>query len=625
MSSLANKLCAGLAAAAGIGGFAMPLIDPWYLLTVLSSFVAVIIIASGRRRIVLGACAFLAMLLVLHGSISAPLAVASLSAATLVMTGRVALGVCVLALNMTMIASAQELIGDLLHQFNLEAAGPGLLATLALALVSTTKARAILAIGSGLFTLFAIGAAVRIASAPDVVMALGAIPVTISAAFIGSAEPNGQRALVPISAVLVIAMSTWAWTPPSFSRATWLLLPNAPETYEAGFFKNYVEALRFAGVDANQASSAEEIPPGVTVLLPWSTAAFPNEQRIGELARERSWTVVIGGEHTNLGEVATRIRSMTGRALLRQDLTVPRGNTDDSGPMRISAIGGWPHDAILNRGASVSVASITDKVLLTGDGWWSEPDIGEWLWVGDYVWRYGDRAGRLAMAAVSDIGGARWVVLGDNSPLLNRQLVADPRAAIKFLQAASLWPSFLADLLVFAIAAALAFRARPALAIVLPLLAALAALITEHPSQAWKDYYLGETAFDERNFNNAIVENPALVDGRRLIRLKSPVSGKSELPGGRAIVFMLIEGSAELGGVHIDRCHRLGALATDQGPYLMDAQACRITGEAQVLVGSAEAAAIIVIGEALVILDVAFLSSNAPQRNIKWLLKLSGN
>lgn len=625
MSSLANKLCAGFAAAAGIGGYAMPLIAPSYLLTVLASALAVTIIASGRRRIVVGGCAFLAVLLVFQGNLSAPLAVASLSAAALAITGRLALGVGVLALNMTMVASAQEIVGGLLHQFNLEAAGPALLAALALALVSATKVRAVTAISSGIFTLLTIWAAVRIASTPEAVMALGAVPVIIAAAFIGGAEPTGRRTLVPIASVLVAAMSTWGWMPPSFSSQTWLLLPNEPETYEAGFFKNYVEALRFAGVDANQASSVEEIPPGVTVLLPWSTAAFPDEERIGELARERSWTVVIGGEHTNLGEVATRIRSMTGRALLRQDLTVPRGNTDDSGPMRISAIGGWPHDAILNRGASVSVASITDKVLLTGDGWWSEPDIGEWLWAGDYVWRYGDRAGRLAMAAVSDIGGARWVVLGDNSPLLNRQLVADPRAAIKFLQAASLWPSFLADLLVFAVAATLAFKPRPALAIAFPLLAALTALIAEHPSQAWKDYYLGETAFDERNFNNAIAENPALVDGRRLIRLKSPISGKSKLPGGPAIVFMLIEGSAELGGVHIDRCHRLGALATDHGPYLMDAQACRITGEAQVLVGSAEAAAIIVIGEALVILDVAFLSSNAPQRNIKWLLKLSGN
>ena len=624
MSSLPNKLFPGLAAAAGIGAFAMPLIAPWFLLTILASALAVTIVSSGRQRIIVSGCAFLAVLLVFQGHLSASLAAACLSSVALATTGRLALAICVLVLNLTTAASAQELIGDLLHRRNLEAAGPALLAALVLALASATKVRAITAISSGLLTLVTTWAAVRIASTPEAVLAIGSVPVTIAAAFIGAAEPTGRWAVIPITAVLVAAISTWAWMPPRISTETWLLLPEAPETYEAGFFRNYVEALRFAGIDANQAASADEIPAGATVLMPWLTVAFPNDRQIGDLARERHWTVVIGGEHTNVGEIAARIEAMASRALLRQDLTAPPGNTDDSGPMRIASIGAWPHESVLNRGASVSIASLTDKVLLAGDGWWSEPDIGEWLWVGDYVWRLGDRSGRLAMAAASDIGGARWVVLGDNSPMVNRQLVADPRAAIKILRAASLWPSFLADLLVVVIAAALIVRAPPVFVVALPVLAALSILMIDQPSQTWKDYYLGESGFDERNFNNVIADNPALVGGRRLIRLKPPVSGKTVLPSGPATVFTLVDGTAEVRGVRLDQCHRLGALATDEGPYLMDAQACRVTGQARVLIGTEEAAAAIAIGEAIVILDTAFLGQKAPLNNSNWLLKEIG-
>jgi hypothetical protein len=70
----------------------------------------------------------------------------------------------------------------------------------------------------------------------------------------------------------------------------------------------------------------------------------------------------------------------------------------------------WSHEAILNRGASVQVSSLWDKVLLSGDGWWAERDLGEWLWVGDYVWQKGDRAGRLALSIAFDDGASRWVI-----------------------------------------------------------------------------------------------------------------------------------------------------------------------------------------------------------------------
>ena len=106
--------------------------------------------------------------------------------------------------------------------------------------------------------------------------------------------------------------------------------------------------------------------------------------------------------------------------------------------------------------------------------------------------------------------------------------------------------------------------------------------------------------------------------------MKSPISGKAELPSDPATVFMLVDATAEVKDVLFDQCHRLGALATDEGPYLMDAQACRITGQARVLIGNKQAAAAVAIGETIVILDTAFLGQKAPLGNSKWLLEEIG-
>lgn len=624
MLSSANKLLPGLAAAAGIAAFAMPLVTPWHLLTVLAATLAVTVVASGRQRILIGSVAIVTLLFVMQGYLSSPLAAACLSASALAMTGRLALSIGVLVLNLSTAASAQSLLGDLLYQANIEAAAPAVLGSFVLALASTTKARAAISIGSGLLSLITAWGASKIVTTPEAVLAAGAIPVTLGFAFVGSTLPTARRAAIPMVILLMAALSTWGWLPPKEQGETWLLLPDAPDAYESLFFKNYVEALRFAGINAKQAVSVDEIPADVTLLMPWMTAALPGEGRIGKLARERRWTVIIGGEHTDMGEVSSRIAAITGRGLLRQDLTAPRGNTDNSGPMRITGISAWPHEAILNRGASVSIASLTDKVLLAGDGWWAEPNIGEWLWVGDYVWRHGDRAGRIAMAAITGIGGARWVVLGDNSPMVNRQLIADPRAVIHILQAASLWPAFLADLLVVVVAAALVIGIMPLIAVVLPVVAACAYMMVNCPSRAWQDFNLGESGFHDRNFNNVIADYPGLVDKRRLIRLKTPVSEKMTLPNGPATIFMLVDGTAEVAGIQLDHCHRLGSLSTEEGPYLMDAQACRVTGNAKVLIGTKEAAAAISLGESVIILDTAFLGQKAPLGNAKWLLEEIG-
>jgi hypothetical protein len=276
----------------------------------------------------------------------------------------------------------------------------------------------------------------------------------------------------------------------------------------------------------------------------------------------------------------------------------------------------------------VPISTLTTKVLLAADGWWAEPDIKEWLWVGDYMWRTGDRAGRLALAAVSDINGARWVIVGDNSMFVNQQLFADPRAAKHLLHAATLWPAFLHDILLVMVAAGLVIGLRPFVIVLIPTVASLLMALAERPSRAWADVYLGESGFDERNFNKVLAENPNLIARRRLIRVETPVSGQYQLADGAITVFLLVNGSMEVAGIRLDQCHRLGSLSTSDGAYLMDAQGCRVHGKARVLIGTPEAAAAIAVSngpdEAIIILDAAFLSQKAPEANVRWLLKQIG-
>jgi hypothetical protein len=470
-------------------------------------------------------------------------------------------------------------------------------------------------------------------------MIITALPACGLAAFVATQKSPASRTVppLPLLVALFLALVSWGWTLPRTWNDIYVFLPQSPSAPEAKFFENYFQALGFAGIEAKRAERLEDVPLEALLLLPWITTPFtteagdPTAMRIGQLARQRRWTVIAAGEHTNLGGVAARLEAMAGRKILRRDLTVPPGNTDDSGPLHAADLRAWPQEAILNRGASVRVNSSTDKVLLAGDGWWAEPDIGEWLWVGDYVWRSGDRTGRLALASAVDIDGARWVVIGDNSPFLNSQLVADPRPAIRLVEMASLWPAFLKDIFIGAVACFLCVRlASPKLRLWPPLIAvgstaALAAgPLWTWETVRWRDSFVGEASVDERNFNLMLAQYPALVDGRRLVRMKFPVSGSVSPPEGNSVIFTLVDGEAEIGGVKLNGCRRIGSLTSTEGPYLMNAQACRVSGSARILIGTPEGAAAFVVpsaeGETLVVLDVGFLSQKAPSSNAMWLL-----
>jgi hypothetical protein len=630
-----------LAAAAGTGAYAFPLIVPWHIFILAACGVAGIGLCRTRtRRLIWSVLFTVVFIAVLTGYVSSTLAAAVVSASVLAMSSTVAIAAAILLMHISTIATIQEFVADRISWLGLESAGPSLIAISILLLARFHfSGRAFVA---GVLSVLVAWAADLINLSPEMTMALVALPVCgLSVLMVRDERPIGRiTPSVTIIVALVVGLLSWVWTMPRSWNEVYYLMPEAPEAFEAKYFSNYLEALAFAGVKAKQAKKLEDVSPGSLLLLPRLTSPFttatgdPFTKRLGELARKRRWTVVIGGEHTNLGEVADRVEAITGQPMLRRDLTVPTGNTDNSGPLHISDLRAWPHEAILNRGASVRVSSLADKVLLAGDGWWAEPDIGEWLWVGNYVSESVDRAGRLTLAVSSDKEGARWVVIGDNSPLFNNQIISDPRPTIRLLQSATLWPAFLRDV----------FIATLVLVICIPFsgqywsswlpffivgsvtaLGVYGSMMSNEASQAWRDSYIGESGFNERNFNVTLAKNPELVKGRRLIRLKAPVSGEVHLPEGDSTIFMVVGGIATVGGVKLSHCRRMGALSTTDGPYLMDAQACRMSGPARALIGTPKSAAAISIrhakGETLIILDVAFLAQNAPAANGKWLLE----
>ena len=630
-----------LAAAVGTGAYAFPLIVPWHILLVVVSGIAGVFVCRSRARRAVWACLCVVVFIaVLMGYLPSPLAVAVVSASILTMYSAAGIAVAILALHVSVTATIQEYIAEILSLAGLEPAGPALIA-IAILMLAGFRFAGYAVVAAGL-SVFAAWGTNYINLPPEVVMAVAALPACgLAALMVRDELPNGRiSSAIPIVAALIIGVFSWAWTPPRAWNETYFLMPESPVSFEAKFFQNYSESLAFAGIKARQAERLDDIPPGSLLLLPWLTSPFTTEagdplvKRIGELARERRWTVVVAGEHTNLGDVATRVEAMTGHPVLRRDLTVPPGNTDFSGPLHISDLRAWPHEAILNRGASVRVNSLTDRVLMAGDGWWAEPDIGEWLWVGNYVRNSGDRTGRLALAVSSDVEGARWVVIGDNSPLVNSQLFSDPRPTIQLLEMATLWPAFLRDMFLLAITLLIFFRfvtpkwhSRSPFMIVgsVAILGVIGSFLSGRASIGWRDAYIGESGFDERNFNTTLAANPELIGGRRLIRRKAPVSGSVDLPEGNSLIFMLVDGTVEVGDVKLSKCRRMGSLLTADGPYLMDAQACQVEGPARVLIGTREGAAAFVVqhakGEALVLLDVAFLGQKAPAMNAKWLLK----
>lgn len=624
MFFLENKIHYRLASLLGISAFAYPEQAPWSLLATLLVAATTVCSTSGRGRtitLLLSASLFVG---VAGGLLSAAFVTAVLAAATIAAHNRL-LALAILALQTSYAASLEAITANYLFAWHLEASAPALLSGALLLAVQTERTwwRVVLA----LLPLPLVWGAQKLGAVTYGLLAIAALPAMVLAALTpGDERPilKGARRWI-VAGVVVLAAIGWALTPPKTPEAGYVLLLGETNSPDARFYRNYQEVLQFAGISAKVVEAIEDIPPNSLVLLPWLTSSAvpdsaPSFDRLRELAKERRWLVVMVGEHTDMGSVATRVQALVGRPFLRDDLSVPQGNTDDSGHMRSADIRAWHPDAMLNRGGSVDVRSPLTRVLLSGDGWWAEPDIGEWLWVGDYMWQPSDRHGRLVMAAAADEGPARWVVIGDTGPFINQQLVSDPRPAARILELSTLWPLFLRDVGLVIIAAGIVFGLPTAILIGMAGLIVMCSLLLGPSNNGpWRSLWRQESGFDERNFNQALLESPQLLTTDwSLVRPKGPLGDQLPTPEKRTVIFGLIDEELIVGRTKLSNCRRLGSLSTD-GILLMDAQACKVDGNAEVLVGDKDEAAIVQIGSLLLVLDQNFLGQKAPPSNRTWL------
>lgn len=631
MSFLVNKLSYYIASGLGISAFVFPEAAPWSLLATLLIGLISIGHASKYFRVItllVSTCLFIS---VAGGHLSASFITAALSAIVIAPRNRL-LALVILALQTSYAASIEAIAANYLASIHMEALAPALVSSVLLFFIQPK-----LSWWHG--CLF-------IAGFPIIWLAhyVGLQPYGIM--YAAGAASLGLSMLTPIDnqpklssvgsgliacTIGLIAIG-WAITPPKFPNAGYVVLPEVADSPEARFYSNYQEVLQFAGFSAEVVSSVESIPSNSLVVLPWLTAPeHPIDRkiidRIRELALEREWIVVMVGEHTNMGGVATKIETITQQPLLRNDLSVPKRNTDDSGHMRIADMRSWYPKAMLNRGASVAVSSPLTRILLSGDGWWAEPDIGEWLWVGDYNFFPEDRHGRLVMAAAKDHGKARWVVIGDTGPFINEQLVTDPRPAARILELATLLPLFLKDVALVTLAATVLIPLSSGLACVTLGIMVIGFLFSTGGSRGhwissnepWRSLWRQESAFDERNFNRSLIQSPTLLTTDWTLRRPSrPLTNILPTSNAKTVTFGLVEGQLVFGTAVLSQCKRLGSIWIDD-IKLMDSQACKISGDADILVGDKDGAAVLKIGTHILILDQNFLGRNSPPDNRVWL------
>ena len=559
--------------------------------------------------------------------IPAPLATAIIAAVALFFKGRKVEGVGVLLLQTSLVSSLEAILSDTLFKFHIEAAGPAILAGLILIFIqpkSITKKFLIL------FVIPLVSySLIPLVSNPSWLMIFSALPVLFIA--YQSELKESLKSSVTILGIVVMAVAiSWIYSLPREFNKAYVLLPNATESPEFKYYENYAAASKFTGLDLIEVKNTQDIPANSLLVLPWLTESIDGDHyaKLKSMANKRKWTVILVGEHTNMGGVLERVNALTGSDSLRDDLTSPPESRDNSGPLRTSSLITWPQTALLNRGASVAIHSPFDKVLLSGDGWWSEKNIGEWLWVGDYVWQSNDRNGRLGLIANIVDKGAHWIVVGDSSPFLNKAMLADPRPLKSIIKMASLWPTFFRDLLLVLLIIIGGFYKRQndlRYLIFLVLLPIIAIAIAPKSKSSWDYFWIGETAFTESNFNNQLSKSKLLLETQwKLIRSADKLN-ESMLPkNNNAAIFGLVNEGAKIDGITFTNCHRIGNIQTTEGPSLMNAQVCRITGEAEAIIGNNEEAAAIKFTrngiKRILILDQNFLSQSSKNENVDWLL-----
>jgi len=435
--------------------------------------------------------------------------------------------------------------------------------------------------------------------------------------------------------VILLIVSQSFFQLPNSTKQIAVVLPNADEAYESKYFINYVESLRFIGLDAVKWSVGEEVIPETLFLIPWvSEQIFTKEEWeiFVESAADSDVSIVVLGEHTNYGLFADRWNSRLRGLHWSDDLTVPLNNSDTAGVLRTSAIGSLSSSMWLNRGASVNILSAMAVPLWFGDGWFTEPNLGDPLWVGDYKLGNSDRRGRILLSARTKQDGISWTYIGDNSFALNRQLLVDPKPFLQALAWASGWQIILGNIggiiLIGLMVSSTETKYASYFVSLISVVIAYSLLFPKTPEYV-RDMNLGESSVHNTSFSEAwtqLVKEPWF-SKIRIIRHAGNIDanriGKTDYP---EIHFGWPEEGGNIAGISISNCWHVGQIPMEDGVVLQDARTCKVNGKRVVALGSSGDEVAVKVDSyenpILLVFDKGFLSNQATvTKNVDWIRK----
>ena len=426
-------------------------------------------------------------------------------------------------------------------------------------------------------------------------------------------------------------------------------IPTSTEKYESQFFKDYSNTLSLAGIKATQISDTSQIQENSLVIVPWGTdieaEKFLQDLKVSQLGK--SLTVLVGGEHTNYGGFADRLNPLfDGGLSFSNTTTVPPRNANHMGALWTSSVLQLPFDTTFNRGASLRMSNLSAFPILTAKSIFSDQGPKEFndFWVGDFLLGHSDPRGwTLLMAAYRD--GPLWILSGDNSYLLNRYLLPNPSPITHVISLATLFPMLMLELWLLLIMCTWGFQAKNPtstsskvkLINFMPILL-LAPIAISLQSQSLPDYGMSKTLFqnlkyfggDERSSAIAISANSKAIDEsskKLFIHEGSFTSNDLGKTGLEEIHIGHIKNGFSYNGIKIDNCGLTSySNLLDPKINLLEAQYCRVVGDAKIIVGEKNQASVIEIPSTppiTLILDKYFLSGSQPiDANIKYLLRL---
>jgi len=480
-----------------------------------------------------------------------------------------------------------------------------------------------------------------------------AIPFAIALSLYKIRENKLEKRLAAIAVLVTLHCAVLFYSSNPVWERVIVWLPDMDNSYESKFFTNYVDTLNMVGLSARQVKNATEVPADSVVLCPWLPSADSARflADVKSLPHAASLTVIVAGEHTNYLGFLDSINPIFSGSKFNNDTTVPPGNMDSMGAVRTSSLTQFPPAAILNRGASLSLISALSNPIIIAEGIFSDrgPAQPDPLWVGDYRLMPSDPRGWILLA-VNFRDGPVWSLVGDNSFLLNHIVAAQPEALMRYLSLASNRPALLMTLMLLVHGVSIIFISRNQLAFmrgrkvdnqfVLLIILFLVSFFFLYASRVTDQTYRISTeferlrsfwgAFDIRDHSHALVDiaptlnkekDTALFIAEKVFPSMADVSGIAEIHVG-----FLQEGMS-YPGFKADNCRRLGGIQLQISEiYLMDAQACNITGDVQILIGAElEVVAFSTnsIPKRIFIMDKYFLTGSSPRKeNIEFIKSL---